>query len=51
MYFTDCLVFVQGLVNPDKASLSLQSALSDFIFLCSSFNSVKVVNRTLVKCV
>lgn len=37
---TDCLVFVQGPANPGKAGLSLQLALFDFIFLCSSFNSV-----------
>lgn len=36
-------MFVQGLAKPDNACMSLQSALSDFVILCSSFNRVKIV--------
>lgn len=40
---TDCLVFVQGLLNSDRASSSHNLAFCDFLYLCSFFDAVKVV--------
>lgn len=51
MIQTDSSNSVHGLCNPQGAAPSVQSALKDFCFLCSSFNYVKVVkvSRLVVK--
>lgn len=40
---TDCEVFVQGLLDRQRAPFDVQLALSDFCSLCSNFLVVKVV--------